>query len=84
MDVTRWSITARPLFGQDVRSCLDRQEVEDSEMLTSCPGILQLWLWPGTPRFKADEIADWLRSLPGDQLDVRVALVDENGLVDEP
>jgi hypothetical protein len=83
LDVTRWSISARPLFGHDVQSCLERDEVEDSVILTSYPGVLNVWLRSGTPRAVADEIAACLRSLPGEPLDVRVGLVDEKGLADE-
>ena len=79
MDATVWTISARPVYDQDTQSCLDRPEVQDAELLTSYPSILEVRLRPGTPRAVADEIANCLRSLPGELMDVKGAHIDGDG-----
>jgi len=70
-------ITARPIYGQPLAPCLEREEVEESVILTSYPGILHVTLRPGASAQVADEIAACLRSLPGEPLTVKVQRVED-------
>jgi hypothetical protein len=73
-----WTISARPIYGQDLEACLGRDEIEEAHILTSYPGVLDVWLQPGTPESVAQEIAECLRALPGEPLEVTVTAVPTN------
>src|SRR3954447_6026873 len=76
---TRWTISASPVYGQDIERCLASDDVEDSLLRTSYPGSLDVWLRPGVSREAAIAIAECLRTLSGEPMTVTVGQVDDDG-----
>src|SRR3954463_6292862 len=73
-----FTVGARPMYDQPYEPCVKRAEVAQSVMALSYPGILSVTLRPGVGREIAEAIADCLRSLPGEELEVHIGQVEWN------
>ena len=73
------------MYDQRYAPCVKRAEVAQSVVALSYPGILSVTLRPGVGRALAERIADCLRSLPGEELEVHIGQTEWNDrlLLDE-
>jgi hypothetical protein len=73
------------MYDQPYEPCVKRAEVAQCVMALSYPGVLSVTLRPGVGREIAETIADCLRSLPGEGLEVQIGQMESNDglLVDE-